>query len=587
MGIIKDLSNFIYQRAFKYKYSVRWLLAIIVSVIVIMVYQFDVFERFELLTLDGRFILRHPKPQPSKIVFIDMAEDSIAAIGRWPWPRKWHAALIKALSDYHPNAIAFDVIFSEPQDEADDLALEEAINQSGRVYLPLSYDLDEKRVKDLYKGDGIISAIGPLPVFKKYTKGIGHINVIPGIDGILRKIPPIINYNADTTYQLGLKIGLDYIGARETFFYPDRNTILVKSSDDKIMKIPLGRDNQLIINWQGRWGEEFPHFSYIDVIRSYALMKEGKEPIIDLNVFKGKICIIGLTALGLTDIKPIPIQNAYPAVGVNATIANSVINNDFIAEAPRKINILLIFLVSILTAFYLSNLRLLSGMFLAIASIVLYALLSIAAFDFFKISITTFYPILAIVLSYTLTSMYTQILQSIERAHLFKQATRDGLTYLYNVRHFNLLLEAEFKNAAMFKIRPLSVIMTDLDNFKHLNDTYGHQAGDTILRDAAKALQFKCRQTDVVARYGGEEFIIMLSGAREKDALDIAEKIRAAVESKKYKFKNDTYTQTISIGVVQYSNEKDKDELIGKADKALYKAKHEGKNRVCSYSMCV
>src|SRR3989338_3310445 len=134
MGIIKNLNNFIYQRVFKYKYSVKWLLAITFTAIAILLYQFDVFERLELLTLDYRFILRHPKPRPSKIVFIDMAEDSIAAIGRWPWPRKWHAALIKALSDYHPNAIAFDVIFSEPQDEADDLAFEEAMLGAGNVY---------------------------------------------------------------------------------------------------------------------------------------------------------------------------------------------------------------------------------------------------------------------------------------------------------------------------------------------------------------------------------------------------------------------------------------------------------------------
>ncbi|MDD5136270.1 MAG: GGDEF domain-containing protein, partial [Candidatus Omnitrophica bacterium] len=129
--------------------------------------------------------------------------------------------------------------------------------------------------------------------------------------------------------------------------------------------------------------------------------------------------------------------------------------------------------------------------------------------------------------------------------------------------------------------QPLSMLMVDLDRFKQINDTYGHQAGDTILREFAKIIQSKCRQTDVVARYGGEEFVVMLSGAGQKDALDIAEKIREGVQNKKFRFKNDNLGTTISMGVVEFSKEHDKEELVEKADKALYKAKEEGKNRVC------
>lgn len=586
LKILKGVNNFIYQNVFKYKHGVKWILAILVGIIIIILYEFDVFERLELLTLDYRFILRHPKPKPSNIVFIDMAEDSIETIGRWPWPRRWHATLIKALSDYHPRAIALDVIFSEPQDELDDLALEEAIKQSGQVYLPLSYTLEKEDMRYLYEGKGVVSVLGSLSNFKKHVKGTGHINAIPDTDGILRRVPAIIGYGDTKTYQFGLKIGFDMLGLkdRDIIFYPQHHQILLKLAGEKVMKIPLDRDNQLIVNWQGKWGKEFRHFSYIDVIRSYAAIKDGKPSLIDLNEFRDKICIIGLTASGLIDIKPIPIETTYPAVGINAMAVNSITTNDFIYEVPKKYNMLLILLFSMLITLCLSNLRLLGGMLLAITGIIIYAIFSVVIFSLFNIALATFYPILAIAISYSLTSMYTQILQSIERTRLFKQATRDGLTYLYNVRHFNLLLEAEFKNVSIYKFRRLSLVMGDIDNFKHLNDTYGHPAGDTILREVAKIMQSRCRQIDVVARYGGEEFIIMLTGAGEKDAFDIAEKIRSAVEAKKFKFKNDTYNPTISIGVAEFSNEKDKDELIEKVDKALYKAKHEGKNKVCVYS---
>ena len=187
---------------------------------------------------------------------------------------------------------------------------------------------------------------------------------------------------------------------------------------------------------------------------------------------------------------------------------------------------------------------------------------------------------LAVASAYVLTASYTQLLQSIERANLFKQATRDGLTQLYNVRHFNLLFEAEFRNESTLKFRTLSIIMCDIDNFKRVNDTYGHQAGDTILREIAATIQSKCRHMDVAGRYGGEEFIIMLSGANALDAAALADKIRIAVSEKKFKFGDAVYSTTISLGVAEYYKEKVKSELVERADKALYESKHTGKNKV-------
>ncbi len=175
-------------------------------------------------------------------------------------------------------------------------------------------------------------------------------------------------------------------------------------------------------------------------------------------------------------------------------------------------------------------------------------------------------------------------MQSAERARLFHQATRDGLTALYNIRHFNLLYEAEFKNVSSVKDRELSLIMIDLDDFKAINDSYGHLAGDVVLHDMARTIESKCRQTDVVARYGGEEFIVMLMGASPREAAIVAEKIRGAVESKKFKFKNEMVSPTISVGVAGYSGQKTKEELIAHADAALYQSKKKGKNKVSVYS---
>jgi diguanylate cyclase (GGDEF)-like protein len=584
---LRDISDFIYQGAVKHKKGVLWFLTFVVMAVVLISYQFDFLDRLELLSLDYRFNLRHAQSGYSDIVFIDMAEDSINVIGRWPWPRKWHAALIKILSPYKPKAVVFDVIFSEPQDETDDAALEESMRQSGVVYMPSVYDIEMDKSRLFHKGEGVIAIHEPMARLRNVLRGTGHINAVPDSDGILRRVPPLIKLNDRITYQLGVEVGADILGVKEDEISFDlaRHRISLKlAGGKKVEYVPLDNNNQLIVNWLGKWGRDFKHYSYIDVIKSYASIREGQKPLIDLNVFKDKICIIGLTAAGLIDIKPIPIESAYPAVGTNAMIISSILKKDFIREVPGWINFLILVIISISATLTLCNQRLLSGIMITVISTASYAIFSTLLFGLFNIVVVTFYPILAIGFAYILTAAYAQILQSIERMHLFKQATRDGLTQLYNIRHFSLLLEAEFRSVSATKFRPLSIIMTDIDNFKRANDTYGHQVGDLMLRDIANIIQSKCRQLDVVGRYGGEEFIVMLSGAKASDAANIAEKIRLAVEDRKFRIGNIMYSTSMSFGVAEYSDENSKNELIEKADKALYHSKKTGKNKITIYS---
>ena len=148
---MKRLKDVLYGIFFEDKQLPKWLFVIVVSSATVILYATGIMQRFELLSVDYRFKLRPVSIEPSDTVFIDMAEDSIEAIGRWPWPRKWHATLVAGISKYDPKVIAFDVIFSEPQDEFDDSVFAEAIKTSDKVYLPLLYNLDthEKRDKDI------------------------------------------------------------------------------------------------------------------------------------------------------------------------------------------------------------------------------------------------------------------------------------------------------------------------------------------------------------------------------------------------------------------------------------------------------
>ncbi|GIW65652.1 MAG: hypothetical protein KatS3mg094_171 [Candidatus Parcubacteria bacterium] len=127
---------------------------------------------------------------------------------------------------------------------------------------------------------------------------------------------------------------------------------------------------------------------------------------------------------------------------------------------------------------------------------------------------------------------------------------------------------------------PLAVIFLDIDNFKKINDIYGHKIGDRVLEKVAQVIKGRLRDYDIIGRLGGEEFVVTLIGCDLNSAQKIAEDLRQIIERIKIKTKKGYLNITASLGVVEYNKERNFKELIDKADKAMYKAKKSGKNRV-------
>ena len=183
-----------------------------------------------------------------------------------------------------------------------------------------------------------------------------------------------------------------------------------------------------------------------------------------------------------------------------------------------------------------------------------------------------------------ITSLANQAAIAIDNAKLYELATKDGMTKLYIYRHFYTLLENEIRRCSRYN-RNMSLIMIDIDNFKQINDTYGHLTGDTILKRLAAVLQETVRKIDIPARYGGEEFVVILPETDKDEAVKIAERVRRNVADIVVRA-NDTQdiSPTISLGVAQYTTDgKEAKELINAADTALYFSKHNGKNMVSIY----
>lgn len=171
-------------------------------------------------------------------------------------------------------------------------------------------------------------------------------------------------------------------------------------------------------------------------------------------------------------------------------------------------------------------------------------------------------------------------------AELERVTIIDNLTGLYNQRYLYDTLVREYNRCERFNLK-LSLIMIDIDNFKEVNDTYGHQRGDTVLREIGKLLQVTLRGYDFGVRYGGDEFIIVLSQNTIIGAHIVAERIRRIIEgSPMLRELNGGHCITASVGLATYPDDTTGgyEDLIKKADNALYKAKGEGRNRV-AYSL--
>ncbi|MEE4242442.1 MAG: GGDEF domain-containing protein [Desulfopila sp.] len=165
-------------------------------------------------------------------------------------------------------------------------------------------------------------------------------------------------------------------------------------------------------------------------------------------------------------------------------------------------------------------------------------------------------------------------------------ANIDGLTEVFNHRYFQNSLDEEISRSERNDSH-LSLILTDIDNFKTFNDTYGHQTGDFVLKEFCKTIKKLLRNYDILARYGGEEFVIILPETDISEAYTVAEKLRTAIEETAFTDGKEDYFVTSSFGITSCrparEDKFDKDDMINKADNALYTAKEKGRNQTCIY----
>jgi diguanylate cyclase (GGDEF)-like protein len=179
---------------------------------------------------------------------------------------------------------------------------------------------------------------------------------------------------------------------------------------------------------------------------------------------------------------------------------------------------------------------------------------------------------------------YHDNLDEMFQKQMYESALRDGLTKAFNKKYFTDRLESEFTFATRHT-SPLALVLFDIDHFKKVNDTFGHQAGDHVLTEISKLLSGALRAEDVFARYGGEEFGVICRGSDKNQAQVVGERLRKAVEGHRFVHDGQHIPITISVGISVLPNPavKDANDIVTFADQALYKSKHGGRNRVTVY----
>lgn len=562
------------------------------------------FEVAENRTFDYRQKLRvnHKRPVPNKdIVVLAIDDASLESLwekyGEWPMPRSVYADLINYLEQKKPQAIVFDLMFLKSmKSEAEaDKKLADAMNNYSNVYTAMNFDnqptdvripidLPERisvNVNNSSKIDFKSKSFSNCrPILESLLNGnvnVGIISMERSEDGIIRNIAPLLMYKDKFYPFMSFKTGADYIAQKsESNFEIDSNANL-KFADTKI---PLNRNGEAILNWYGPSGT---HTS----IPIYKVIKSIENPTkYEAFDFKDKIIFVGTTATSLHDTKSVPIQNGvYPGIEVHTTFLNNILDNNFITKTSEIVNISILVAVIIIV-----------GAIVMLSSSTLFASLSTTLFGIAYLSITYYImelynlwipvvlPTLAIMVAFALSFLAKYLLKARDFEYQYKLATIDGLTELYNHRYFQDALRKQLDISRRYN-QPFSLIIVDIDFFKKFNDTYGHQAGDAVLRQVAKILKTNSRATDYVCRYGGEEMTIILPNTNAEDALFNANRICKAVADTPFHLTPvDKVNVTISLGVSTFpDNAQTPQDLIEWADKGLYYAKEHGRNQVGRY----
>lgn len=307
--------------------------------------------------------------------------------------------------------------------------------------------------------------------------------------------------------------------------------------------------------------------SFVFLFYGYIDLQEGDRITGYLEIFLAVICFFNPFLLIVT-------KSINFVTSLNLSFIGAIFISAAFEELPEDISSLIWINVYPVASFILKGKR---GMIWSFAFLILFSIVILfkeifnKGVDYSYLSDAYFSYLLILLIIYFYEEIYDRSKKSWK-----KLATTDKLTDCINRYAFEDILNREVEKARRYSYS-LSIILFDLDNFKEINDNYGHLRGDDVLKKTADIVRTILRETDFLCRWGGEEFLILATYTDKKQAYRLAERIRKAIESTDFGL---PVRVTASFGVTDLEEDDDIDSLLARTDKALYEAKKSGKNRV-------
>ena len=551
--------------------------------------------------LRQNLIVKSGYKKPNKDIVIIAIDDAsyeyiLDKYGEWPLPRDVYAQIIEYLEAQHPKIIAFDLMFVKSiKSKTDaDQALTNTFKKYNNIYTAMNLDnqsvelrlpteLPQKLSVEVanYSQDINFESLTfqncrtILPELLNATSNIGMINVSRADDGILRKMPIFLIYQGKYYPQLAFKVGMGILKQEESYNPP---RFIINRGSELLLnkrKIFIDNDGGAILNWYGPTGT-YQQISMFRLIKAV----EKKEKF-NYN-FNNKIIYFGTTASSLFDIKTVPVAKLYPGVEVQATYLNNMLDDSFISKIDKRITILLGIIMAVITGYLVINVNSAAIVTLSFVSMYsLYIMFTYFMMKYHNLWIGIVYPLILGLLVFISAFVVKYIIKSRDFEQQYLLATTDGLTELYNHRYFQEQMRMQVEQAKRYEA-PFSLIIIGSGFFKKFDDTFGHQAGDAVLKQVAQLLKQSVRATDIVCRYGGEEMSIILPNTPKDMSVITAEKICKRVAAKRFRLNNSQESNvTISLGVATFPDDgTSAAEIIEAADKRLYQSKNNGRNQV-------
>jgi adenylate cyclase len=359
-----------------------FLLTLLTLVVVVVLYyrQTPVLEGFEAKTYDLRFELgRGPVSPSADIAIIAINDKSIAELGRFPWSRSTFTALVDEVHKAGAKALLMDVFFPEPEGPKVDKAFAAALARAGNVSLAIAFE---------FAPDGrVIGVTGNIPILKQASYAEGHINFLPDKDGVNRRTMLLVPHEGSLVPSLGLQGAMAALGVKEVVQRPYSVRVGER-------RVPTDYYDTMLINFLGPPGA-FPMYSFADVMKGRIAPEELHD----------KILFLGMTALGIYDMRVTPFHGNTPGVEINATICDNILRGHFVRRSIPEALLDLLFIILVGALVFFSTFRLRPVHALLLLPLVLGGYVVLAVVMFGKGHwLSIIYPLTSGILAYTVAA---------------------------------------------------------------------------------------------------------------------------------------------------------------------------------------